>query len=269
MVDRDEHRSLALTGEYGGQISAPHRVHGLRNDGAIMRSRSAWRTSAAGCQQPILAHQSQHPPPRGAYAAVSQPGPDLAMALAMERAVGQHGADRLAQQSIRYWPGWSTPERLRWGRRCLIAIDPRTGDPPDPADRCQTVGVAADWRNRPAHGLSLRRAKGRFASRMAIFSCNRSRSISASPSFAFSRSLASSSPLEGFAVSAASPAVRKASRQLLRVAAVTPRLRETVSRSSPRSSRSTAALLRCRDILPPRPGAAPPDSGGRCAPPGR
>src|SRR3954468_20419463 len=80
MVDRDEHRSLALTGEYGGQISAPHRVHGLRNDGAIMRSRSAWRTSAAGCQQPILAHQSQHPPPRGAYAAVSQPGPDLAMA---------------------------------------------------------------------------------------------------------------------------------------------------------------------------------------------
>src|SRR4051795_7411841 len=42
MVARDEHRSLALTGEYGGQISAPHRVHGLRNDGAIMRSRSAW-----------------------------------------------------------------------------------------------------------------------------------------------------------------------------------------------------------------------------------
>ena len=38
-----------------------------------------------------------------------------------------------------------------------------------------------------------------------------------------------------------------------RVAAVSPRLRDTVSRSSPRNSRCTAALLRCRDIRPPRP----------------
>src|SRR5437763_8793078 len=34
---------------------------------------------------------------------------------------------------------------------------------------------------------------------------------------------------------------------------------------SPRSSRSTAAVLRCRDIRPPRPGAAAPDSCGRSA----
>jgi len=43
------------------------------------------------------------------------------------------------------------------------------------------------------------------------------------------------------------------------VAAVTPSPRETVSRASPRSSRNTAAVLRPRDILPPRPGAATPD----------
>ena len=38
---------------------------------------------------------------------------------------------------------------------------------------------------------------------------------------------------------------------------------------SPRNSRSTAAVLRCRDILPPRPSAATPDSCGRSAAPGR
>jgi hypothetical protein len=42
----------------------------------------------------------------------------------------------------------------------------------------------------------------------------------------------------------------KASRQFDSVAAVTPSPRETVSRSSPRSKRITAVILRCRDILP-------------------
>src|SRR5271166_3217634 len=104
---------------------------------------------------------------------------------------------------------------------------------------------------------------------MAIFSFSRSRSISAAPSRAFSRSLSSSSPVAGFVVSAASPAARNASRQAVSVAAVTPSPRDTVSRSSPRNSRSTAATLRGRDILPPRPGAATPDSCGRSASPGR
>ena len=49
------------------------------------------------------------------------------------------------------------------------------------------------------------------------------------------------------------PAVKKASRHVVRVAAVTPSERETVFRSSPRISRSTASGLRCGDIRPPRP----------------
>src|SRR6478609_9021089 len=77
-----------------------------------------------------------------------------------------------------------------------------------------------------------------------------------------------SSPVAGFVVRAASPAARNASRQPLSVAAVTPRPRETVSRSSPRNNRSTAAVFRGRDILPPRPGDAAPDSRGRSASPG-
>src|SRR5436190_4227753 len=64
-------------------------------------------------------------------------------------------------------------------------------------------------------------------------------------------------------------ASEEASCQLVNVAALIPSSRETVSRSSPRNSRSTAALLRCRDILPPRPSAATPDSCGRSASPGR
>ena len=117
--------------------------------------------------------------------------------------------------------------------------------------------------------LMLRRPKGRAASRTAIFSFSRSRSISAAPSLVFSRSLSSSSPVVDLAVNAASPAARKASRHPVSVAAVTPSERDTSSRSSPRSSRSTAAVLRGRDILPPGPGDAAPDSRGRSASPGR
>lgn len=62
---------------------------------------------------------------------------------------------------------------------------------------------------------------------------------------------------------------QKVSRQPLGVAGVTPRLRDTVFRSSPRRSRSTAAVLRCRDIRPPRPSAAVPASRARSASPGR
>jgi hypothetical protein len=70
---------------------------------------------------------------------------------------------------------------------------------------------------------------------------------------ALRRSLSSTSPPLGRVARLASPAARKASRQPLRGAAVTPSGRDTVSRFSPRSSRSTAARLRRRDIRPPRP----------------
>ena len=49
------------------------------------------------------------------------------------------------------------------------------------------------------------------------------------------------------------------------VAAVRPSSRETVSRSSPRNSRSTAAVLRWRDIRPPRPSPTAPDPWARSA----
>src|SRR5207248_6107629 len=58
-------------------------------------------------------------------------------------------------------------------------------------------------------------------------------------------------------------------RHVVSVATMTPSDRDTVSKSSPRSSRITAAVLRWRDIRPPRAGAAAPDSCGRSAAPAR
>src|ERR1700722_19461727 len=269
VIHGDEHGGGALVGPGGGQIGAPQRIHRSGDDAAVMRLWAAWRAGAAGGQQPMLAHQPEYPSTGGANALVAQPGPDLAMTFAMEPAGGQHHADFLHQNCIWHRAGRSRTSGRRRGYWQLMAINAGAGDSPDPADRGQTVWPAADRRNGPAHRLGLRRPKGRLASSIAIFSCNRSRSISAAPSFAFSRSLSSSSPLAGFVASAASPAARKASRPPLSVAAVTPRPRDTVSRSSPRNNRTTVAVFRCRDILPPRPSAAAPDSCGRSAPPGR
>src|SRR6185437_10292082 len=178
------------------------------------------------------------------------------MALAMERAGGEHGLDRCGQRSIRQRAHRSTPSWCRG--RSALAVNARAGNAPSTADRRQPIRFAGYRRSHLAHGLNVRRDKGRLASSTAIFSCKRSRSISAAPSLAFSRSLSSSSPVADFVTRAASPAARNASRQPLSVAAVTPRLRETVSRSSPRNNRNTVAALRCRDILPPRPGDAAP-----------
>src|SRR5918993_5875880 len=202
----------------------------------------------------MLAHQPQHPAQRSADALHAQAGPDLPMTFAMERAGGQNGADlngeiRIGQRSDR-------TAVLPVGLRLAPAVDARPGHTPDPADTGQAIGLTAARRDGPAHRLDLLRAKGRSLSSRAILASSNSRSSSISPSRALSRSVSSASPVPGRVARLASPAARKASRQPLSVAAVTPRERETVSRSSPRNSRRTASRLRWRDIRPPRPGPA-------------
>src|SRR3982751_5515042 len=121
-------------------------------------------------------------------------------------------------------------------------------------------------RGRPGRARTARRPMVRSSGssprppsgpRAAAFSASSSRSSTVSPSLAFSRSTSRSLASAGLVASAASPPARKASRQPASVAAVTPSARETVSRSSPRRSRSTASRLRGRDIRPPRPGPTP------------
>jgi hypothetical protein len=44
MIDSDEHRRLALTGDRRGQVGPPHRIEGVWNDGAAMAARAARRS---------------------------------------------------------------------------------------------------------------------------------------------------------------------------------------------------------------------------------
>src|SRR3954467_703495 len=108
---------------------------------------------------------------------MAQPCPDLAMAFAMERAGGENSANGRTQRLIGHRPNWPAP--LRWGgwRWRPMAIDAGAREAPDTTDPGQSIRPAAHRRDGPAHRLGVRRAKGRLASRSAIFSFSRSRSI--------------------------------------------------------------------------------------------
>src|SRR3954447_11961391 len=260
MIDGDEHRDLTLAGDGRGQVGAPHRVHRRGDDGAVVRARAPGHPDPGGREQIVLAHEPQHPTLGRANARHAQPGPDLPVTLAVKGAGSQDGTDRLDQGCIRHRPNRArTPGQLGpGGGEMPIHAGPRGA--PDPAHAGQTIGPAACGRDGPAHGRDLRRAKGRLASRAAILASSNSRSSSIAPSFAFRRSVSIASPSVDRVARLASPAATKVSCHPLRVAAVTPSARESVSRSSPRNRRSTASRLRLRDIRPPRPKPTPPEA---------
>src|SRR5215210_313061 len=260
MIDSDKYRDLSLTGDRRGQVRAPHRVHRLGDDGAIVVARTPGRADPRGREEVVLAHEPQHPALGRANARDAQPGPDLPVPLAVKRAGGQDGTDRLHQCGIRHRPDRAgTPGRFGPGGG-EMAVDGGPRRTPDPADAGQAIGLAAGGRDGPAHGRDLRRAKGRLASRAAILASSNSRSSSISPSLALSRPLSSASPSVDRVARLASPAATKVSRHPVRVAAVTPSARESISRSSPRSRRRTASRLRWRDMRPPRPKPTAPDA---------
>src|SRR3954453_10111267 len=261
MIDSDKHRDLPLAREGRGQVGAPHRVHRLGDDGAVVAARTPGHPGPGGRKQVVRAHEPQDATLGRANARPAQPRPDLAVTLAVKGAGGQDGLDRLDQGRIRHRPNraW-TPGRVGpRGRAMPVDAGPRRA--PDPADTGQTIGPAACGRDGLAHGRDLWRAKGRWASRAAILASSSSRSSSISPSLAFRRSVSSASPLVDRVARLASPADTKVSCHPVRVAAVTPSARESVSRSSPRSRRSTVSRLRWRDMRPPRPKPTPREAG--------
>src|SRR5215218_6120501 len=260
MIDGHKHRNLSLTGDRRGQVRAPHRVHSFGDDGAIVVARTPGRADPRGREEVVLAHEPQHPALGRANARHAQPGPDFPVPLAVKGAGSQDRADRLHQRGIRHRPNRArTPGRFGPGGG-EMAVDGGPRRTPDPADAGQTIGLAAGGRDGPAHGRDLRRAKGRLASKAAILASSNSRSSSISPSFAFRRSVSSASPSVDRVARLASPAATKLSCHPVRVAAVTPRARESISRSSPRSRRSTASRLRWRDMRPPRPKPTAPEA---------
>src|SRR3954464_15380264 len=260
MIDGHKHRDLPLAREGRGQVGAPHRVHRLGDDGAVVAARTPGHPGPGGCKQVVLAHEPQDATLGCADARHAQPRPDLAVTLAVKRAGGQDGLDRLDQGRIRHRPNRAWPPRKPAPRGREMPVDAGPRRAPDPADTGQAVGPATCGRDGPAHRRDRRRAKGRLASRAATLASSSSRSSSIAPSLAFGRSVSSASPSVDRVARLASPAATKLSCHPVRVAAVTPSARERISRSSPRNRRRTASRLRWRDIRPPRPRPAPPEA---------
>ena len=202
--------------------SVPHIVSPFGDDGAVMVARPRGEPTRGRREQIVLAHQPEHPAQRGAGSGMTQSCPDLAMPSPWNGLAAS--TPRIAVVSASSDIAPSGPRRCaqRVGAAGQVAIHTRAGEPPDPADRGQAVRFAGDRRDSAAHGLRLRRAKGR---RPPGWRSSRSagRARSAPPrAWPSAGRLSSSSPVAGRVVSAASPAARKASRQPVSVAAVTP-----------------------------------------------
>src|SRR3954452_2314979 len=202
---------------------------------------------ALRCQQAVRPHEPQDAAAAGADAGEAQPGPELAVTLAVEGAVPQELPDRLDQGLVRHRADRPGPPTLAL-IRAAVAVDGRPRDAPQARDPLQTVDSVGGGRDLPAHRLGLRRAKGRCVSKRSIFASRSSAAIVSSPTLACSRPISASRASAGRLFSEASPPARNWSRQPLSSAAVTPSSRETSSRSSPRSRRSTASCLRRADI---------------------
>ena len=142
VIDGHEHRDLSLTSEGRGQVGAPHRVHRLRDDGAVVVARASGRADPRGREEAVLAHEPQHPAFRCAKARDAQPGPDLPVSLAVKGAGGQDGADCVDQGRIRHRPDRTrTPWQLGPGGE--MAIDRGARGAPDAAHAGQAIGPAA------------------------------------------------------------------------------------------------------------------------------
>src|SRR5512144_720676 len=216
-------------------------------------------------QKVVLPHQPAHPSGRAADAGKAQTGPDLAVALAGETALGDRLLDVLQQGGV---VARTHGARPAFGHnRCLpVAIHGCPRNIPAAGDPRQVIDAIDGGRDRLAHGLDLRRAKGAPASRRAIFSRNSSVCMVISPTFPFSRAISLSRSSRSRSFSAASAASKARSCHSDNRAAVTLSSRATSSSGSPRSSRLTARSFRFAEKrCPGGPPAdwSPPSSWGR------
>ena len=92
----------------------------------------------------------------------AQPRPDLAIALAMKRAVREHLPDRLDQRGVGHRPLRSrpAPRRRRRFRHAPAPIEARPDNAPDATDPGHTVAAMRGDRDDGAHRFDLRAAKG-------------------------------------------------------------------------------------------------------------
>src|SRR3954464_15503235 len=258
VVDGHEHRGLTLAGHHRGQVGPPHHVDPLGRDRAVVGLRAAGMAGTLVGEQAVLAREPEDAASAGADAGEAQPRPQLAVALAVEGAVGQELPDLPDQVLVRHRaPGSGPPTHvaLRWA---AVAVGGRPRDPRGARAPLDAVGFGWGGRAPPAHRLDLLRAKGRAVSSRPILASRSSAVMVSSPTFASRRPISASRASAARLLSEASPPARNASRQPPSSAAATPSPRETSSRSSPRSSLSTASCLRRADIRRRGAGPSPP-----------
>src|SRR5512132_1786051 len=265
VVDGDEDVGYALDqGDGLAHVGAPPDVHGLGGDDTVVHSVRPLADPVRH-QQTVLPHQPPHPSGRGADAGKAQSRPDLAVALAGEAALGDRLPDMLQQGGV-VARSHRTGAAFRAGRCLPVPIHGCPRNAPAAGDTHQAVHPIHGGRDRPAHRLDLRRAKGAPASRRAIFSRNSSVSIVISPTVPFSRVPSSSRSSRVRSFSAASAANKARSRHSDSRAAVTSSSRATSSSGSPRSSWLTARSFRFAEKRcgggPPA-DLSPPASWGR------
>ena len=184
MIHRDEHRDLAmLRGEArrhvirhrprtdGGRWLIPHRVDPLGDDRAVVVARAAGAAHPARRREAVLTHQAAHALLGGAQAPVAQPRPDLAVALAVEGALGQHPPDRRHEADVvhRSQRSWPPSRRRRHVGGSAQSVDARARDAPDPADAGDAVSAARGDRDDGAHRAGVRGAKGAPPSSRSTF----------------------------------------------------------------------------------------------------
>ncbi len=143
VVDEDKDGGVALVGEAAGGVDGPHPVGPVGDDGAVVDLGSADGDGALVGEQPVLAHEAQHPPHRGADASLlPQLCPDLALALADEGACGQDAVD-LGEQCVVVEGGARATLAGHRRRRTfggLAPLDSGAGELPRPADALDAVG---------------------------------------------------------------------------------------------------------------------------------
>src|SRR5262245_6973782 len=199
----------------------------------------------------------------GPDALEAEPGPDLAVTLAMERRLGQDAPDVADQLLVRAGTEWAAllglrPFREGDGPPMPLEVERRAGQVPDAADAGQPVALSGGGGDGLADRLGLLGTKG-WSARQRWSSS--SLSLVSSPTLALSRAISSTRSSVGRLFSAAWPPARKSSRQPARVAAVTPRSRASGSRLSPRRRRRTVAAVRGAEKRPRSPGFGVLDMG--------
>jgi hypothetical protein len=169
VIDGHEDTDLAfLGGDGGGHIGPPEFVPTVGDDGPVVCLGTVRMPDPLRGLEAMLPHQPPDPLLGGPDALVAEPGPDLAVALAVERRLGQDAADVVDQSLVVARPLGTTP--LRFGVSLnrdrpgpSPMVERRAGQVPDPTDAGQTVGLASGGGDGLAYRLRLLGAKGRSA----------------------------------------------------------------------------------------------------------